>query len=144
MLGSLVKIWPSARRALVRMKTGGASKATSTTFKMGRNKLLRLCTLPTSSERRSMRAASCSELEEDSGCRTFTRRKCVPRVKNICRRLNPNITERRLNSRRKGDKALARSVVTGVCGDCLALFQHRSELLPPNCPSEFSGTLKKR
>jgi len=42
MLGSLVTIWPRARRALVRMKTGGASKATNTTFKMGRNKLLRL------------------------------------------------------------------------------------------------------
>jgi hypothetical protein len=78
MLGSLVTIWPRARRAFVRIKTGGASKATSTTFKMGRNKPLRLCTLPTSSERRSIYVASCSELQEGSTRRASFNKNAYP------------------------------------------------------------------
>lgn len=125
------------------MKTGGASKATNTTFNMGRNKLLRLCTIPTSSERRSTRAASCSELGKDQACRNFTRKKYLPWVKNVCRRFNPNITERRFNLRSKGNKGLVRLAATRVSDDRLTLFQHGSKLLPPDCPSEFSSALEK-
>ena len=88
-----------------------------------------------------MRLASCSELEEDSACRKLIWRKCIPWVKNIYRGLCPNITERGLNLRRKGNKALTRMA---IAYDRLALPQHRSEFLPPNCPSELSGTLEKR
>lgn len=64
-LESLVTIWPRARSALVRMNTGGASRAMSTTFNIGPNELLRLWTVPISSASRSTRATSSSDLVKD-------------------------------------------------------------------------------
>lgn len=57
-VGSLVTICPKARRAFVRMKTGGASRAARMTFNMGWNELFRPCMAPMSSEIRSIRTAS--------------------------------------------------------------------------------------
>ena len=62
MLESLVTIWPRARSALVRMNTGGASKAIRTTLSIGPKELLRFWTVPISSASRSIRAASSSDL----------------------------------------------------------------------------------
>ena len=41
-MGSLVIIIPRAFKALVRIKTGGASKACNTTFRMGLKKTLNM------------------------------------------------------------------------------------------------------
>lgn len=68
-LESLVTIWPRARNALVRINTGGASRAISTTFSMGPKELLRLWTVPISSASRSTRAVSSSDLTNDKTLR---------------------------------------------------------------------------
>ena len=62
MVGSLVTICPKARKALVRMKTGGASRASNITLRIGWNEFLRPWMEPISSENRSMRTTSSCEL----------------------------------------------------------------------------------
>ena len=58
MVESLVTICPRARRALVRMKMAGASRAISIMLKIGLNELRRLWMVPSSSDIPSTRRTS--------------------------------------------------------------------------------------
>ena len=80
MLGSLVTIWFKARRAFVRTKTGGASRASSITLSIGWNKFLKSWVVPINSANRSMCATSSWELHErfTSGCLYLERTKSDP------------------------------------------------------------------
>lgn len=63
MVASLVTICPRARRALVRMKMAGASRAISIMPKIGLNELRRLWMVPSSSDNPSTRRTSSWDLE---------------------------------------------------------------------------------
>ena len=79
MVASLVTICPRARKALVRMKMAGASRAISIIPKIGLNELRRLWIVPSSSDNPSTRRTSSGDLEimESEACQRQLLQKAI-------------------------------------------------------------------